>query len=141
MYKLTATGISRDSDNASIPKDSANSDYAAYLAWVAAGGIVTPADVPTTAQVTSQSLSQVRAMRASFFPILAGLQSEALARGVTADATAIAVLQQGMRDITKTDLTGLATKDVIDAKLKAAWIALVSVAPASVVAAFTGLNK
>ena len=47
MYKLTDnTSILRIEDNASIPNDPANSDYAEYLEWVEEGNTPTPADVP-----------------------------------------------------------------------------------------------
>jgi hypothetical protein len=40
MYQITAEHIVRRlSDGASIPTDPANSDYQAYLEWVAAGGV------------------------------------------------------------------------------------------------------
>ena len=43
-YALTqGTSILR-SDGANIPPDPANTDYAAYLAWVAAGNTPTPVD-------------------------------------------------------------------------------------------------
>jgi hypothetical protein len=38
--------IKRLSDNAFIPFDPANTDYVAYLAWVAAGNEPLPADEP-----------------------------------------------------------------------------------------------
>lgn len=47
MYKLNqSTSITRLADNASIPADEANTDYAAYLQWLAEGHTPTPADVP-----------------------------------------------------------------------------------------------
>ena len=52
MYKLTQTVIGKTepssvirlSDNACIPFDPANTDYQAYLAWVALGNTPLPAE-------------------------------------------------------------------------------------------------
>ena len=48
MYKLHNSGnwqcIKRLSDNAFIPFDTDNSDYQAYLEWVAAGNTPEPAE-------------------------------------------------------------------------------------------------
>lgn len=46
MYKLNANSIIRQSDNASIPLDPANRDYAEYLEWVEAGNTPEPMDIP-----------------------------------------------------------------------------------------------
>ncbi len=52
MYKLTNNNsIIRLADNASIPLDPANRDYAEYLAWLAAGNTPLPVDQPTTEQI------------------------------------------------------------------------------------------
>jgi hypothetical protein len=46
-YQLTASNcILRLADNAFIPPDPANTDYAAYLAWVEAGNTPEPAPEP-----------------------------------------------------------------------------------------------
>ena len=46
-YQLTTgTAILRTSDGAFIPPDPANVDFAAYLAWVAAGNTPDPAPTP-----------------------------------------------------------------------------------------------
>jgi len=54
MYKLIKNPITqevnmvqRQSDNAFIPFDNANTDYQQYLAWVAEGNTPTPADEGT----------------------------------------------------------------------------------------------
>ena len=45
MYKLTNfQNVIRTADNASIPFDPANTDYQAYLKWVADGNTPLPAE-------------------------------------------------------------------------------------------------
>ena len=47
MYKLINFGVLRLTDNTYIPFDPANTDYQAYLKWLAEGNTPTPADEPT----------------------------------------------------------------------------------------------
>lgn len=59
MYQLTpGSSILRLSDNAYIPPDPANTDYAAYLAWLADGNTPEPPPEPEPAPVltTEQKL-------------------------------------------------------------------------------------
>lgn len=72
MYKLTKhTGIIRLADNASIPNDPANCDYAAYLEWLSAGNTPKDADLrsnPRVDEIKSRlaqiDLESIRSLRA-----------------------------------------------------------------------------
>ena len=89
MYKLTTSAsIARLSDNASIPADEANTDYAAYLIWLSDGNTPEPADPvpnPRIAEI-QQRLTQIdqESIRA--------IRSKQLNRGPARDDTKLAAL-------------------------------------------------
>jgi hypothetical protein len=58
MYKLTPISIVRLSDSASIPPDPENTDYAAYLVWLADGNTPEPADTVPVALTELLKLEQ-----------------------------------------------------------------------------------
>ena len=67
MYKLNrnSASITRLSDGASIPNDPANTDYARYLEWVAAGNAPTPADPPSAAETNAPVIAQITALEST----------------------------------------------------------------------------
>ena len=132
-------------------KEITAAEHGALLAGQAAGKVmgsdasgrpvVQERIAPSFERLKAEALTEVRTLRAAMFATLAGLQSEALARGNAPDAMAIANVQQGCRDITLTDLSGCTTRAQIDAKFKIAWLTIVATAPASVRLAFAELKK
>jgi len=47
-YTLAESGVTRDSDGASVPDDDDNRDWRAYQEWLAEGNVADPIPVPVT---------------------------------------------------------------------------------------------
>lgn len=118
MYKLTNSNtVIRLSDGAFIPMDEGNSDYKAYLSWVAGGNTPTPVDTLSIAQLKAQQISLINSkftesMTAitSGYPqneMLSWTKQETEARAWVLSSTAITPLLDGLataRNIPKSAL-------------------------------------
>lgn len=106
-YTLTAgSSIVRDADGATIPADTANSDYRDYLAWRGTGGVPTPytpppvlRQIPTSdfvARFTLTEQAAVWAACAANAPLGAGLTT-GLANGyINLDGPTVTAWLQGL---------------------------------------------
>jgi hypothetical protein len=74
-YQLTTgTSILRLSDNAFIPPDPANTDYAAYLEWVEAGNTPEPAPEPVApVELTTEQKLEAAGLTVAELKALFGL--------------------------------------------------------------------
>jgi len=88
------------------------------------------------AKLLESAVASIRAERQPIIGVLDGLQASALATGDTATAANIEAAKQGLRDITKIDLSDCATQEAMKLKVMQAYHAIVSAAPANVVLAF-----
>jgi hypothetical protein len=93
---------------------------------------------PTQASLIADTQALTRTMRQPVIQILDGMQASALVKLDSARATAIETAKQGLKDITKLDLTPYATADQMKAAVMKQYKALAAALPADVRLAFAG---
>lgn len=129
MFTLNEGCVVR-SDGAVIPFDPANSDYAAYLEWIAAGGVPDLPPPPTHASLLKQAVEQIRQERQPILGVLDGLQASFITKGDMPTATVIETAKQALRDITKVDLSACETLAEMKAVVLARYAQIASASPA-----------
>lgn len=87
------------------------------------------------------AVAQLRIERQPIIGILDGLQASALAAGDTLRASAIEQGKQGLRDITKINLSACTTPEECKAVILAAYKAIAAALPADVRLAFASAVK
>ena len=87
-------------------------------------------------KMVDSAVSAIRAERQKIIGVLDGLQASALAAADTATTVGIEAAKQGLRDLTKIDLSDCATQEQMRLKVMRAYRAIVAAAPANVVLAF-----
>lgn len=132
MYSLTPEGaaVLRLTDGAIVPMDPANSDYAAYLEWVAAGGVPDLPPQPTRASLLKQAVEQIRHERQPILGVLDGLQASYITKSDMATATVIETAKQALRDLTKIDLSACETLADMKLAVLARYAQIASASPA-----------
>ena len=101
--------------------------------------LVTPQDKRQA--LLDGAITELRAERQPIIGVLDGLQASALARGDTSAASGIEAAKQGLRDLTKIDLSDCAAYEDMRTKVKLAYHTIVSAAPANVARAFSEVLK
>lgn len=141
MFKLTnSTSIKRLSDGASIPSDEGNTDYVAYLAWLAAGNTPEPADeppVPTFAQHKAAELDKFRADRARMLNALDGISGRLDRAGEHEAALAADQVTEHLLNLpAHPEIAAATDAATLKAAMKLAYAQAIADAPPAVLAAW-----
>ena len=128
-YTLHETYVVR-SDGACIPLDPENRDCAAYIDWLAAGGVPDAPAPPTRASLLKQATEQIRIERQPILGVLDGLQASYITKGDMTTATVIETAKQALRDLTKIDLSACETLADMKLAVLARYGLIASASPA-----------
>ena len=96
---------------------------------------------PTHAELWERAISETRTMRQPIILVLDGLQSSAMALDLKERALVIETAKQGLRDITKLNLSDCTTYEEMRARVGAAYYALAAALPADIRLAFAEATK
>lgn len=95
-----------------------------------------PPPEPTHAQLWERAIAEMRRLRQPILEVLDGLQASALALSQLERAQAIETAKQGLRDITKIDLSACATFEEMGVVVLNAYAVIVSALPSDIRNAF-----
>lgn len=137
MYQLNKNSIIRLADQAYIPTDPANSDYAAYLKWQAEGNTPKPADVPSFASLKATQFAEFNIERTKYLDALSGISGRAARAGDTETARLCDSVAEGLLAL-KDDPAVVAATNLPGLKqaMSAAYARLITGIPPKVLAVF-----
>jgi len=113
-----------------IPIDEQNSEYRAYLDWLALGNTPSTPPVPSIPELILKAKAETRIQRQPIIEILDGLQASALAKSDQPTALVIETAKQALRDITDLPLYDCTTYEQMKVKTLARYAEIASASPA-----------
>lgn len=119
-------------NGANIPRDEGNSDFRRFLEWLGQGNQASTPEQPSHAKLWERAITEMRAQRQPILDVLDGLQSSALVLGQTSRAQVIETAKQGLRDITKLNLSECTTYEEMQQTVMAAYFALAAALPSDI---------
>lgn len=144
MYQAiqNTSSIKRLADGATIPNDPRLSDYASYLEWVAAGGVLQPFAQVSFAELKAQETARFAADREKLINRITSIGFQASVAGDTAQVAAVIALRQALVAIMQTPSIVAAT-DIAAFKLavRNQYALLISQAPPSLQIEFAKVDK
>ncbi len=91
---------------------------------------------PARTELVDQTLATARALRQPILGVLDGMQASALTTGDQARAVAIEAAKQGLKDITKVDLSACETEEDMRQAILLAYVGIAKALPGPVQMAF-----